>query len=179
MKKRVWYLIIFVPLFLVAFVNTQPQQKPFGGNNDVSFANKLFTSVKGYEKTVLKSGFYKGEPPHGKILRSYFTVAEVDGEFYPVIVKDNYGGEGADLNTVSENPGKYLLSVTMMVKREKGYDEDDQNWFWVKYNPDGSVAQNEKGVELAGRVAKGMNTGCISCHATAKGGDFFYGNDNK
>jgi hypothetical protein len=179
MKKQVWTLIILVPFLFTAFIYSQPQQKPFGGDKDLSFAKQLFTNVKDYHNTVLKSDFYKGKPPHGKILRSYFTVAKVEGKYYPVIIKDNYGGEGADLNSVPQNPQKYLLSITMMVKREKGYDGDDQNWYWVKFNPDGSVSQNEKGTSMAGRVGKGMNTGCISCHTQAEGGDFFYGNDNK
>lgn len=48
-----------------------------------------------------------------------------------------------------------------------GYDPDNLDWFWARYNPDGSIAENPMGVALAGRVAKGMEDGCIACHAGA------------
>ena len=46
-----------------------------------------------------------------------------------------------------------------------------------KYGKDGSLDENAQGVLMAGRIAKGMNVGCIHCHAKAKGNDFFYSND--
>jgi len=63
------------------------------------------------------------------------------------------------------------------VRVEKGYDPDDKDWFWVKYAPDGTVLTNPKGMKLAGRVAKGMDKGCIACHAGAPGGDMVFNHD--
>ena len=57
-----------------------------------------------------------------------------------------------------------------MFKREAGYDEENRDWFWAKYLPDGALDRNPAGIELAGRVAKGMDAGCIACH-TALGGE--------
>jgi hypothetical protein len=37
--------------------------------------------------------------------------------------------------------------------------------------------KNPKGMQLAGRVAKDMKGGCISCHLSAEGGDYLYFND--
>ena len=31
-----------------------------------------------------------------------------------------------------------------MLQREAGYDDDNDNWFWVKYAPDGSVMSNPR-----------------------------------
>jgi len=103
----------------------------------------------------------------------------VDNKPYHVIVKDNFGGKGATLKTVSKSPEKYLAAITVMIQREAGYDPDNNNWFWVKYKANGEVDKNPKGIALAGRVAKGMDTGCIACHAKAKDNDYFFTNDKK
>jgi hypothetical protein len=162
---------------VIAFSLDRPQEMPFGGEVDVKFAEKLWQSVQGYESWLTRSDYYEGNQPHGKILRNYFSIVTVDGKNYPVIIKDNYGGVGATVSTVSQNPGNYLAAVTIMVKRSDGYDSDNQNWFWVKYKPDGTIDKNEKDISLAGRVAKGMDTGCINCHAKAKGNDYYFSND--
>jgi hypothetical protein len=78
---------------------------------------------------------------------------------------------------VQENPADYLMAVTPMVQREQGYDADNNDWYWVKYGPDGSIAMNDMEVAMAGRVAKGMPMGCIACHANAGGGDYLFAND--
>jgi hypothetical protein len=72
------------------------------------------------------------------------------------------------------DPSKHLGAVTVMFKREDGYDADNQNWFWAKYLPDGSLDKNPKGMQLAGRVAKGADAGCIACHSTAEGDDYLF-----
>jgi hypothetical protein len=69
------------------------------------------------------------------------------------------------------------MAVTVMVQREASYDPEDNNWFWIKYNADGTISNDDKGTAMAGRVAKGMDTGCISCHKTAKDNDFIFTND--
>lgn len=176
------YLIDFVTIILFitllsGFSSNTPQEQPFGGSEDVQFAEKLWKSVKGYESWLVKSEFYKGQHPHGKVLRTYFSIVTIDGKNYPAIIKDNYGGNDATLSSVSKKPENFLDAVTIMVKREDGYDNDNQNWFWVKYKPDGSIDKNEKNMALAGRVAKGMDAGCISCHSGAKGNDYFFSND--
>ena len=51
-----------------------------------------------------------------------------------------------------------------MYKRP-GYDPENQDWFWVKYLPDGALDKNPAGMSLAGRVAKGADQGCIACHS--------------
>jgi hypothetical protein len=152
-------------------------EMPFGGKDDVAFANALWIGMKGYDGWRMKSDFYPGKSPHGKILRMYDNIVTVEGKPYNVIVKDNFGGEGATLESVAKDPTKYLMAVTAMVQREPGYDPEDNNWFYAKYPPDGTIDKNEKGMALAGRVAKGMDTGCIACHRNAGGNDFIFSND--
>ncbi|MFT4961818.1 MAG: hypothetical protein ACI92Z_002912 [Paracoccaceae bacterium] len=52
-----------------------------------------------------------------------------------------------------------------MYRREAGFDTGNQNWFWVKFLPDGSLDKNPKGMRLVGKVAKGADKGCIACHS--------------
>ena len=63
------------------------------------------------------------------------------------------------------DPAKHLGAITVMFRREAGYDDDNQDWFWAKFLPDGSLDKNAMGGALAGRVAKGADAGCIACHS--------------
>jgi len=56
-----------------------------------------------------------------------------------------------------------------------GFNGTGGDWYWVKYNADGSVAKTDKeagSTKIAGKVGK-----CIDCHADAKGNDFVFFND--
>lgn len=153
---------------------------PFGNVTDLSDAKKVWTASvdTGFVgKSSIVTRPYKGMPPHGLILELMEKNVIIDDHTGALVIKKNYGGNGLTINDVIENPDKYLKSVTIMFKREEGYDVDNQNWFYGKYAPDGSVLKNPKDVQLAGRVAKGAPTGCIACHKAAPGGDFIYNHD--
>lgn len=96
-------------------------------------------------------------------------------------VKRNYDNESLTVEDVMQNRAKHLSSYTVMFQRETGYDNDNQNWFWAKYKPDGTLFAKkigEKQVKVAGRFLKGKdqadNRGCIYCHASAGGGDYIF-----
>jgi len=158
---------------------TEPQM-PFGGPDDVSYAGKLWQSMLDQNLVgprSVRSTPYKGMHPHGAILDTIESTLVQSGHNGEVIVKKNFGGEGISKESVADNPDKWLMAVTVMYKREAGYDAENRDWFWVKYAPDGSVMKNPKGMALAGRVAKGMSEGCIACHTAAPGGDLVYNHD--
>ena len=94
----------------------------------------------------------------------------------PCSLKKHFYAGGSGLSKYSAETNR-LKAVTVMYKRESGYDSDNQDWFWAKYTPDGGLhikeAQGMK-IKLAGRVAKGKPEGCISCHRAAGGGDYVY-----
>lgn len=153
---------------------------PFGGPSSVKYAEQLWAAMKGAR--LVGSGSIQGTPytgqhPHGAILDTVDTTITVGGHTGAVIVKRNYGGPGVSKSAVANNPDKYLAAVTVMFKREAGYDGDNQDWFWAKYNPDGSLDMNPKKMKLAGRVAKGASQGCIACHRAAPGGDYVFNSD--
>jgi hypothetical protein len=148
-----------------AVVAEEKMAMPFGGKEDVDFASKAWKAMEGYQKWLVKSDMVPGKSPHGAFVQVYYSMVNVDGKPYHVIIKDNF------------TPGKKLAAVTVMIQREAGYDSDNHNWFWVKYDPDGAIGKNDQGMALAGRVAKGMDMGCIACHKGASGKDYIFIND--
>jgi len=146
---------------------TQPQgraQAPRQATFEDRFWNYL--QQANYENWAPLPGtatdFYPGQSPHGAFLKVYANRgAAGNPDKLPtgsIIIKENY------------NEQKQLGAITVMY-RGKGYDREHNDWYWVKYNPDGSVAQ-KNGNRLAGRVK-----GCADCHSGAGGGDFVFLND--
>lgn len=110
--------------------------------------------------------FTAGQQPHGKLIKMFLNrTAAGNVNALPagsIIVNENYSED------------KSLQSITVMYKNA-GYNPGSGDWYWVKYNPDGSVpfAPPEAGsMKLAGRVKA-----CIECHAGAGGSDFTFFND--
>jgi len=112
---------------------------------------------------------YEGSSPHGAYLKMYLnrTAAGRPNELPhgSIIIKENYAEDG-----------ETLMAITVMYRSE-GYNPSAGDWYWAKYNPDGSVAVSppDKGsMQLSGRVK-----GCIACHGDgAADGDFVFFNDN-
>lgn len=155
----------------------QGQTAPFGNKEDVAYANALWgvlESAKLVGADSITSRPYEGTEPHGFVLETLASKVTVDGHTGVAIVKKNYGPKGVKVEDVVADPAKALDSITVMFKRETGYDPEDKDWFWVKYKADGSLDKNPAGMMLAGKVAKGADRGCIACHSSAEGGDMVY-----
>ncbi len=110
---------------------------------------------------------YEGESPHGAYLKMYLNRTAAgnvsDLPTGSIVIKENYGKDQ-----------RTLMAVTVMYKNN-GYSPSTGDWYWVKYNPDGTVASKntDKGpMSLAGRVQ-----GCIDCHDSADGDDYAFFND--
>ena len=177
-----WTRIALSSLFaaaLVSLAGTAQSMSPFGSDDDKAYAEKLWSTLK-KEKLVGEGAIntvpYEGIEPHGFVLETFLSETTIDGHTGDVVVKRNYGPEGVEVDDVKADRGKHLKAVTVMFRREQGYDADNQDWFWVKYLPDGSLDKNPKGVALAGKVAKGADSGCIACHVAADGDDYLFVN---
>ncbi|MBI6630464.1 cytochrome P460 family protein [Pontibaca salina] len=156
------------------------QDAPFGTDTDAEYAAKLWTIME--ELSLAGDGMirafpYEGVEPHGKMLETFYTSGSVDGHDGALIIKRNYGPEGVTADQVLSDPDKHLGAVTVMFRREEGYDPDNGNWFWAKYLPDGTLDKTPNGMRLAGRVAKGADAGCIACHSGA-GDDYLFTTDH-
>jgi hypothetical protein len=126
---------------------------------------KYITVDKPYTKWNLwpgKGKMYEGTEPHGALLTVYVTkgarqaIEKKKGKIAnaAIIVKENY------------KPDKTLAAITVMYKG-KGYNPEAGDWFWAKYNPDGSV-------DKEGKVA-----GCIKCHSAKADNDWVFTGDIK
>ena len=155
-------------------VNSQ-DMAPFGGEKDVAYSQTLWdaiTEARLIGANAIQSRPYEGTEPHGFVLETLYDKITINGHSGTVIVKRNYGPEGVTVDEVANDPGKHLAAVTVMFQREAGYDDDNKNWYWAKYLADGSLDKNPAGMQLAGRVAKGADAGCIACHSGADGEDY-------
>jgi len=150
---------------------------PFGEKSDIGFAGKIWSAMvtqKLAGPDEIHSAPYEGTEPHGMMLELFVSKATIDGRTGDLIVKRNFGPAGVTKEEVTNNPDKHLGAITVMFRREAGFDPADKNWFWAKFLPDGSLDKNPKGMSLAGKVAKGADVGCIACHSAADGGDMVY-----
>jgi len=158
---------------------------PAGTPEDIQYAQRLWSSLEkermvGNQAKVL-SPFIGAARPHGWVLEIDSGMAQVEGHKGFVVVKKNYRGENISVDDVEKNRTKYLESISVMFKREKGYDADDKDWFWVQYKPDGKLFTMDKmgmSIAMAGKIMKGTspdkNRGCIYCHSSAGGGDYIF-----
>lgn len=152
----------------LSFGAASAQDAPFGTDADADYAAQIWSVMDDLMLTgegMLRSFPYEGVAPHGMMLETFYTTGTIGGHTGDLIVKRNYGPEGVSADEVLADPAKHLGAVTVMFRREAGFDEDNQNWFWAKFLPDGSLDKNPKGMRLAGRVAKGAEQGCIACHS--------------
>lgn len=67
-----------------------------------------------------------------------------------ILVKENYGKDK-----------KNLLAITPMYK-VKGFNPEGDDWYWVKYEPDGKI------------VTEGKPKGCIDCHEVVKDNNWIF-----
>lgn len=152
----------------------------YGSAEEVAFAERLWTAMADARLVgpdAIQARPYEGVEPHGAILVTLQTEIEVDGHSDDVIVKNNYMGEDVSVQSVSDNPDLNLASVTVMYRRAAGYDPENLDWFWTKYNADGTLQTNPDGVPLAGRIGANPLDACIACHKFAPGEDYVFLND--
>jgi hypothetical protein len=147
---------------------------PFGAQEDVQEAEQLWQALveaRLVSDERIRTMPYEGVEPHGLILEYFEQTLQVGEREGIVIVKTNYMLEGEQLTRedVLRAPEESLDAYTVMFQREQGYHPDHQDWFWVKYDPDGSLDTTPDDVQMAGRVV-----GCIDCHTAAPGDDYVF-----
>ena len=169
--------LIFVAGAAITYItHTQAADTPpfFGGESDVKYAQALWTSMENSNlvgNDSINVYPFKGNQPHGAIQQVLDTDIDVYGRTARVIVKRNHGGKDITVKSVYADPVSNLKAVTVMFKREAGYDRENLDWFWVKYTSAGVIDKNPKGTKLAGRIGKDGSGGCLVCHKAIGGSD--------
>jgi hypothetical protein len=100
-------------------------------------------------------GMRPGQSPHGKFHEVYInatlaTALPIASKTAPngsIIVKENFTAD------------KKLSNVTVMAK-VSGYNPEDGDWFWAKYDPEGKV------------IVEGEVETCYQCHEGVKDNDY-------
>lgn len=158
---------------------------PVGTPDDIAYAQRLWSTME-RERLVGPDAtpddpFFAGAEPHGMVIEVLARSVAVHGHRGFVVVKRNYAGPGVSEARVRADRTRFLTAVTVMFRREAGYDPDNLDWFWVKYRPDGTLFEAEIAGQtraLAGRLVKGEtpqdNGGCLWCHRSAGGGDYIF-----
>ena len=151
-----------------------------GTDEDVAFAQAIWEEM--VEMNLAGEGAlmglpYRGVPPHGEMLETFYVETEIMGESGLLVIKRNYGPEEVTEDEVLADPSGHLGSVTVMFQREEGYDPEHDDWFYAKYLPDGAMDTNPAGMALAGAVGRDLSGGCIACHITAGGEDYLFTTD--
>lgn len=123
--------------------------------------------------------FYTGQNPHGALLKMYLnrTAAGRTKDFPmgSVIILENYRAD------------RSLKTISVMYRTD-GFNPDGNDWYWVDYNPDGTVVEapvsgrtniSQVSVHSGGTLRKTMGraTSCMSCHKGDEGLDFVFFND--
>lgn len=97
-------------------------------------------------------GMQPGRAPHGPLHKVYvndraYHSSKPPVQYGSIVVKENY------------NKDEVLQAITVMYKVQ-GYNPDDGDWFWAKYDTEGKASPY------------GKPEGCIGCHGTRAANDF-------
>jgi hypothetical protein len=187
--NKIVTLLLAGAFAVAAATGASAQSKlPFGGDDDVAFANKLWaamTEARLVGPNALKTTTYQGGTGlHATTLTLLQGMVTVGGNTGLAIVKNNFlGAEGKDVTDadIIGRPQDFAGPATVMYQR-KGYDPDNQNWFWAVFKPNGEVVVNPKGMTMAGRIVGGgampdAPFNCVACHKLAPGNDMVYVHD--
>ncbi|MCF6153116.1 MAG: hypothetical protein E3K38_12670 [Candidatus Kuenenia stuttgartiensis] len=158
-NRWIFYLIIFsICFFPQRMVMPETSDKIDGINGQRLWEYMTVDNpYQQYPAWPGKEGFYESTMPPGNILKLYLnnlaldTVINKKGRFpySSLLIKENYTDD------------KKLFLITVMYK-VRGFNPDRNDWFWVKYTPEGEV-------KLEGKVSV-----CIECHVGVADNDYVF-----
>ena len=165
--------ISIVVLSLMMTSSSLAQTTSEVNNRSTAFAKQFWDYLKRVQyrnwapPPNTSADFTTGHSPHGAFIRLYVNrtaYSDMDHLAYEsILVQENYDDD------------KKLQNVTVLY-RSRDSAPDHNDWYWIQYNDDGSVATTEVNSErmpLSGKIQS-----CIECHQKAAGDDFVYSNDS-
>lgn len=181
-------LLTLVTFFFVSLTSVASVQAQGGQEFETKFWQFLIgNNYKQWAPAPGQDGdFFSGQVPHGALLKLYINrsaASNVAGlPIGSVVVLENYRSD------------KSLKSISVMYRTE-GFNPKANDWYWIEYDPDGSVAKDNLAEEgnliaadddsaislVSNNVAvkmSGQSATCIACHAEAGGADYAFFNDS-
>lgn len=153
----------------------------FSTDEDLAYMRKVIARMTELNlmsgPEAIHTPIYPGIRPHGILLSTIFTRTNIDGQSGELIVKRSFEHDEAESNPekaiseVQADPDKYLHNYAIMFRREDGYQDAHQNWYYAEFDPVGEPIVYE------GNVLVGRNDLCISCHVQADGDDYLFTTD--
>ena len=155
--------LIVISLILVTVSSCQKEEEPLFSAitvNDISgeLLWKRITedfAYSGYSFWPGHEDVRAGQAPHGSLHRIYVNRTLLEG----LPTQDRIAADGSIIVKDNLTATRELDSVTVMAKVE-GYNPEAGDWFWAKYEPDGTVQ------------VEGKPGGCIRCHEGVAENDY-------
>lgn len=165
-RKIITGILILFPIICVSSETANTSGTP----TDDAYAAKVW---KYMEKNNLigedriRSFPFIGSRPHGSIQEVISTSANIDGHQGKLIVKHNYGSKKnlTPISVYADAQNQNYEALTIMFKREAGYDSKNNDWFWAEYKANGQV------IVYQGKHLSGRSELCLGCHTPLGGPD--------
>ncbi|WP_347274875.1 cytochrome P460 family protein [Candidatus Kuenenia sp.] len=160
-SKTIGFLIVIIAV--VCFTLQKRGTAEIPGINEKINAQRLWEYMtkenpyQCYPAWPGKEGIYESTMPPGDILRLYINDLALD----TVVKKKGIFPNGSLLIKEIYTEENKVSLLTVMYK-EKGFDPQGNDWYWVKYGHDGEV-------KLEGRVGL-----CIECHVGVADNDYVF-----
>ena len=155
-KKLLIFSVLIVPVLFLIAVFSFYDVSIVGAQETNQKASQLWQQIQG-DKYLDNWSLFPGKGKINKTAEQGLTSGAKELAKGSILIKENY------------MPDKTLAAITVMDKTGDGRDD----WYWVKYNPDGTVATMEMekdGMEMEMPVAGGKQTMCAMCHAASIAG---------
>jgi hypothetical protein len=158
-----------------------PIAAPYGTAMDIQFARQVWPILEQRGLTGARAILTPptlAREPVGRWIETMGALIMLEGVPRQAFVKRLYR-EDASLEQIDADRMGTLVHSVAMIQREAGYNPLADDWFFVRYGPDGSVLNGVDGVAEAGRLHQGSDIGCMACHSTAPGDDFLFTTDHR
>lgn len=114
--------------------------------------------------------------PVGQLIETLGARLSIEGEERLAFVKRVYASGVSPAEIDADRLG-LLVHTVAMIRAERGYNAQADDWFFVRYGPEGAILTDQNGVPEAGRLHGQSDIGCMACHRTAPGDDFLFTTD--
>lgn len=171
---------VMLAIGVLGFGQAVADDLPFGGAADVQRAERLWPLLEERRlvgANAINTPLIEAREPVGRLIEVLGGSVSVDGTSRAAFVKRLYQDVPEDV--IDADPLAALEHVVVMVQAEAGYNPAADDWFFVRYGPDGAVLAAPDGRAEAGRLHAGSDTGCMACHRAAPGDDFLFTTDRR
>ncbi|MCL7476231.1 MAG: cytochrome P460 family protein [Methanosarcinales archaeon] len=137
--------------------NTSPQKEVSANGKELYDHITIENYYQNWSYWPGKGEFEPAREPHGDFSTTYVSNSSLSS------IENKEGNMSAGSIIVKNNydDNKELVAITAMYKAD-GFDPEHNDWFWVKYSPDGTIE------------SEGMIAECNECHGMKRSNDYIF-----